>query len=73
MKEKTIFTKKEWKEIEDMQQQAKAKQQAQLKATKKKVKRNKIKSTIKNAIIILTSYAIITAILYAASLYIQSL
>lgn len=73
MKEKTIFTKKEWKEIEEMQQQAKAKQQAQAKVTKKKVKRNKIKSTIKNAIIILTSYAIITAILFMACNYIQSL
>lgn len=73
MKEKRIFTKKEWKEIEEMQQQAKAKQQAQAKITKKKVKRNKIKSTIKNAIIILTSYAIITAILFMACNYIQSL
>ena len=73
MKEKTIFTKKEWKEIEEMQARAKAKQQAQVKATKKKVKRNKIKSTIKNAIVILTSYAIITAILFMACNYIQSL
>lgn len=73
MKEKRIFTKEEWKEIEAMQQQAKAKQQAQAKLTKKKVKRNKIKSTIKNAIIILTSYAIITVILLMACNYIQSL
>lgn len=71
--EKRILTREEWKEIEEMQQQAKAKQQAQAKVTKKKVKRNKIKSTIKNAIIILTSYAIITAILFIASNYIQSL
>ena len=71
--EKRILTREEWKEIQEMQQQAKAKQQTQAKQTKKKVKRNKIKSTIKNAIIILTSYAIITAILYMASLYIQSL
>ena len=58
-----------------MQEKAKAKRQAQAQAkqTEKKVKRNKIKSTIKNAMIILTSYAIITAILYMASLYIQSL
>ena len=73
MKEKRIFTKEEWKEMQEMQQQAKAKQQAQAKVTKKKVKRNKIKSTIKNAIIILTSYAIITAILFMACNYIQSL
>lgn len=71
--EKRIFTKEEWKEIQEMQEMAKAKQQTQAKVTKKKVKRNKIKSTIKNAMIILTSYAIMTAILFIASNYIQSL
>ena len=45
MKEKTIFTKKEWKEIEEMQQQAKAKRQAeaqQRQAKRKEEKKDKI-------------------------------
>lgn len=73
MKEKTIFTKKEWKEIEEMQAKAKAKRKMEEEKNKKYRKKLKLKRSIKNAIIILTSYAIITAILFMACNYIQSL
>ena len=73
MKEKRILTREEWKEIQEMQERAKAKRKAEEEKNKKFRKKLKLKRSIKNAIIILTSYAIITAILFIASNYIQSL
>lgn len=70
--EKRILTSKEWKEIQAMQEQAKTKRQAEEKAREEK-KKAKRKNMIKNAIITVAIYAIITGLLLWASSYIQAL
>ena len=73
MKEKRILTREEWKEIQEMQERAKAKRKAEEEKNKKFRKKLKLKRSIKNALIIIASYAIITAILLMTSNYMQSL
>lgn len=66
MKEKTIFTKKEWKEIEEMQERAKAKRKAEEKArlTKnKKIKKDKMIGFIMMSIIALVYGLIFTPVI----------